>query len=179
MKIEVIWSSPNTDGLTAAAAEQVCEGIREAGGEAVSVQLNRCEVAHCRACGNGWGRCSSEGCCVIEDDFAALYDALQVADAVVWVTAVYWHEMTEAMKAMMDRLRRCETAHNHALKGKKCLMVACAGGSGRGAISCLYQMEEAMNHMGMVPVDRLPVTRANRAYMLPALKAAGRAFAER
>jgi hypothetical protein len=36
-----------------------------------------------------------------------------------------------------------------------------------------------VDHMGMIPVDRLPVIQFNKAYMLPALEQAGKAFAER
>ena len=56
-------------------------------------------------------------------------------------------------------------------------MVACAGGTGRGAIQCLDRLEDTLGHMDIVAVDRLPIIRFNREYMLPALLGAGRAFA--
>ena len=63
--------------------------------------------------------------------------------------------------------------------GKKTLLAACAGGSGNGAVECLGHMENYAQHMGLKLCDRLPVIRFNRGYMLPALKAAGAAFARR
>ncbi len=176
-KISVIWSSPNTDGLTASAKNAFVSGIGRHGTEVEEVHLNTRNIAHCRACGNGWGTCLSKGDCVLEDDFAAIYRSLRHADGIVLVTAVYWHDVTECMKAFLDRLRRCETAHNGSLAGKKCFLVACAGGSGLGAIECLHAMEETIKHMHMQACDRIPVVRFNRDYMLPALESAGTCFA--
>lgn len=177
-KIVMLWSSPNEDGLTASAAKEAAQGALSQDAELVSVQVNALQLMHCKACANGWGLCASEGRCVQQDDFQQLYDQLIEADGIILVTAVYWHDVTECMKAFLDRLRRCETAHNHALAGKSTLLIACAGGSGRGATQCLYIMEDTLSHMKTTAFDRLPVTRFNRSYMLPALQGAGAAFAQ-
>ena len=178
-KVVVLWSSPNTEGLTAAAKDRILSGLREAGAQAEEVQLNALRIEHCRACGNGWGTCRSEGKCVIPDDFAALYDRLAEADGIVFVTAVYFHDLTECMKAFLDRLRRCDAFTARRLRGKRCLLVSCAGGTGMGAVECLRRLEGTLDHMGMRAYDRLNVIRYNRDYMLPALKEAGRVYAER
>ena len=179
MSVLVLWSSPNQDGLTASAARQVAAGLAAGGAEVEELCLNRYTIEHCRACGNGWGPCRAEGRCVIDDDFAALYDKLAAAQGIVFVTAVYWHDCTEQFKALLDRLRRCETMNRHALRGKNCLLLACAGGTGNGAVRCLFNLEETMRHMELVPLDRTPVIRFNKDYILPALEGAGRAFAAR
>lgn len=176
MSVLVIWASPNMEGLTAAAKDKILEGLALSETSTEVVHLNRCDIKNCRACGDGWGLCRSKGQCVIKDDFAALYQQLAAADGIVWITPVYWHDLAECLKSFLDRLRRCETGYNHLLQNKKCLLVACAGGTGLGAIECLHNMEETLRHMGMVCVDRLPVIRFNRAYMLPALIGAGQAF---
>lgn len=82
-----------------------------------------------------------------------------------------------SLKAFLDRLRRCDAGHNHLLTGKKTLLAACAGGSGKGAVPCLDRLESFLADMEMQAADRLPVTRFNRSYLLPALEAAGGAFA--
>lgn len=176
--ILIVWASPNEDGLTAAAKEQICAGIGAAGAKAERIHLNEYALKSCLACGDGWGLCRAEGRCVQEDRFAELYEKLLSAEGVVIVTPVYWHDLAECLKTLLDRLRRCETGHNHALHGREALLVACAGGSGRGATHCLDTLEDTLGHMGIKAVDRLPVTRFNRGYMLPALAQAGRAFAE-
>lgn len=58
MKIAVIWSSPNTDGLTAAAKNKFMAGLQYAGAEIDEIHLNKLQIEHCRACGNGWGSCA-------------------------------------------------------------------------------------------------------------------------
>lgn len=179
MHVLVIWSSPNTDGLTAQAKDRVVSGLARAGASVETVHLNRLRLEHCRACGRGWGLCQSQGRCVIRDDFAALYEKCVAADGIVFVSAVYWHDLTEQMKAFLDRLRRAETSHNGFLSGKRCLLVACAGGTGRGVLECLTQLETTLGHMQMRAYDRLGVIRYNRDYLLPALEAAGRTYAER
>ncbi len=178
MKIAVIWSSPNKDGLTAEAKNNLIAGISETECEIDEIPLNRMHLESCRACGNGWGTCNKNGTCVLKDDFQNIYQRLVEADGIVFVTAVYWSEMTEQMKLFVDRLRRCEATHNHFLAGKRGVLVACAGGTGNGATECLLQMEAALKHMGMRAYDRIPVNRYNKDYMMPALKQAGNVYVE-
>ena len=178
-RVVVIWSSPNTDGLTASAKDKIAEGLRDAGAEVREIHLNKKKLEHCRACGNGWGTCNKLGSCVIKDDFDEIYQALQAADGIVWISAVYWSDMTECFKAFFDRLRRCDATKNHVLAEKRCLLVACAGGTGRGTLECLTQLERGLTHMGMRAYDRIPVVRFNKDYMLPALYEAGKIYAER
>ena len=39
-KVAVIWSSPNTDGLTASAKNQFIKGLAEAGAQVEEIHLN-------------------------------------------------------------------------------------------------------------------------------------------
>ena len=178
-KVVVLWSSPNRDGLTASAKDQVICGLAQAGAEVREIHLNQKKLEHCRACGNGWGTCRMTGSCVIQDDFAAIYDTLVKSDGIVWISAVYWSEMTECFKAFFDRLRRCEGLKHRFLAEKRCVLIACAGGTGRGTLECLAQMERGLTHMGMRAYDRIPVVRYNQGYMLPALREAGKTYADR
>lgn len=178
MKVAVIWSSPNTDGLTASAKNMFVSGLSEKEIQVEEIHLNAKNIEHCRACGDGWGTCRAEGTCVIADDFAGIYQTLKEADGIVFISAVYWQETTECFKAFFDRLRRCDAFTNKAMREKRCVLIACAGGSGRGAIECLMQMERGLTHMGMRAFDRIPVVRYNKDYILPALPAAGRTFAD-
>ena len=178
-KVIVLWSSPNTDGLTAAAKDAILAGLRAGGADGQEVQLNRLRMEHCRACGNGWGTCRTEGKCILEVDFQSLYGALAEADGIVFVTAVYFHDLTESFKAFLDRLRRCDAFTARRMADKRCLLVACAGGTGQGTSECLSRLEYTMKHMNMRAYDRLPVNRFNRDYMLPALEEAGKTYALR
>ncbi|MDY6103904.1 MAG: flavodoxin family protein [Acetatifactor sp.] len=179
MKVAVVWSSPNVDGLTNRGAKQFMKGLVKAGAEVDEIHLNRTRMNHCMACGNGWGQCRETGECALKDDFADVYKRLTEADGIVFVSAVYWSDMTECMKAFLDRLRRCEATHNHYLAEKRCVLIACAGGTGRGTLECLGQMEKALVHMGMRAYDRISVIRYNSDYVLPALEQAGEVYVER
>lgn len=95
------------------------------------------------------------------------------------MSAVYWSDMTECMKAFIDRLRRCEAMKNHFLSEKRCVLIACAGGTGRGTLECLHQLEQALTHMNMRVYDRIPVIRYNSEYVLPMLEKAGEAYADK
>lgn len=178
-KVAVIWSSPNKDGLTASVKDRFIKGLEEAGAEIQEIHLNEKHLEHCRACGNGWGSCNKTGTCVLQDDFSEIYEILANADGIVWISAVYWSDMTECFKAFFDRLRRCDAAKNHYLADKRCVLVACAGGTGRGTLECLTQLERGLTHMGMRAYDRISVVRYNKDYMLSALKEAGKVYAER
>lgn len=171
MSVLVIWSSPNTDGLTAKCKQAAVEGIREYGMECSEVHLNRLQMERCRVCGSGWGQCSQQGTCVIDDNFNRLYALMQESDAIVLVTPVYWHDMAEPLKALLDRARRCDTKVNHGLEGKPVMLVACAGGSGNGAVRCLGVMEEVMQNVKANVRERLPVTRFSADYMPKAIAA--------
>ena len=178
-KVIVLWSSPNSDWLTAAAKDRLLAGLRAGGAEAKEVQLNKLKLEHCHACSGGWGTCREKGSCILQDDFMPLYEALAEADGIVFVTAVYFHDLTECFKAFLDRLRRCDAFTARRLADKRCLLAACAGGTGQGTSECLSRLEYTMKHMNMRAYDRLPVNRFNREYMLPALEAAGKTYAER
>ena len=82
-----------------------------------------------------------------------------------------------ATTSICRRTRRCDAAHSHFLEGKRCVLIACAGGTGRGTLECLTQFERGLTHMGMRVYDRISVVRYNRAYMLPALQEAGKTYA--
>lgn len=176
-KVTVIWSSPNIDGLTASAKDQFIKGLRNAGADVEEIHLNRKKIEHCRACGDGWGTCNKNGTCVIQDDFAEIYKTLAESDGIVWVSAVYWSEMTECFKAFFDRLRRCDATKNHLLAEKRCILMACAGGTGRGSQECLQQLERGLSHMGMRVYDRISIVRYNKDYILPMLETAGATYA--
>lgn len=178
MKILMIWASPNKDGLTATAAGEIKKGIEQTGVSLETLHMNGQNIKNCLACKNGWGDCQAKGSCIIQDDFMALYEKMKFADGLLFVTPVYWHDMAENLKSFLDRLRRCETGKNHFLYGKKCMLVACAGGTGLGAVECLHNLEQTLSHMGMSAVERLPVIQLNKTYMLSALYHAGIVFAQ-
>lgn len=177
MSILVLWATPNDNGLTAACKEAALSGIKSAGKTAEEVKLNALDIRRCQVCSTGFGICNTKHICCMDDDFNKLKDKFTEADAVILVSPVYWGEMSEPLKAFMDRLRRCE-AKSGVLKEKKCIVVAAAGGSGNGAVNCLEQMDRYLKNVGMEVKDRLPIIRFSRDYMLTAIEMSAKKLSE-
>jgi len=179
MKIIVFSASPNTDGLTAACAQAALAGIQEAGCQGEHIRINDRSIGACSACNDGWGTCRPDHTCQVLDDFQATHTHTIEADAYVFITPVYWGDLSESMKAFTDRLRRCEATRGaeSGLAGKPVLVVAAAGGSGNGTLTCLYSLERWIEHVRARKWDFIPVNRWNREYKLHTIQAAARAMA--
>jgi len=179
MKVIAIQSSPNLDGLTSSLAQAFLNGVRDAGGEAELIHLNKLNLKPCIACDNGWGKCRDEGVCTLEDDFQNLTAKIAKYDALVFATPVYWHDLSESAKIFFDRLRRCETGTGFkTFTGKKAIGIASAGGSGRGAVRALYNLEDYLRRLGFDIFDLGPVTRFSKGHKLKMLERAGKRLAK-
>lgn len=171
MRIAIITSSPNKDGLTAACGAAAGKGAIMAGAEIVEINLNSFNIGSCLACNDGWGTCKSEYECQVEDDFQKVHNRLLDCDCYFFVTPVYYGDLSESAKAFLDRLRRCEAAKVKKslpgkLIGKPWILTAAAGGGGGGTITCLLSLERFVQHIGGVIADYLPITRKSRSYKL-------------
>jgi multimeric flavodoxin WrbA len=180
MQILVITASPNEDGLTAACGKAAEEGLMRADAQVVPICLNKQNLDRCHACNNGWGTCRNDAVCVQEDDFNRLHEMMGRADGIVWVTPVYWGDMSESSKDFFDRVRRCEGIRRDVspFKNKPFLLVAAAGGSGNGTITCLTQMEKLVMHIGALCFDFISIKRLTRQHKLDAIQQAASAMAE-
>ena len=170
MKVLVVTSTPNANGLTAACGEAARQGIVAGKSPARVINLNEFSIQRCAVCDQGWGPCFSEHTCRLEDDFAQLQGMFDQAEAYVFVTPVYFGSPSETFKAFFDRLRRCEgtkkNGQKSVLASKPTVCVAAAGGSGNGAVHCLGELERLVQHLGARPFDFIPVTKRSREYQL-------------
>ena len=180
MKVIAVQASPNIDGLTSSLAKAALDGAKAAGAEVELVHLNQLDVGSCKVCGDGWGRCRQEGFCVQNDQFQTLRDQINAADALVFCTPVYFHDVSESARNFLDRWRRCEWPHEETsvLKNKSVIGVAAAGGSGGGAVKGLAALEQYLLWLRMPIFDLVPVTRFNTLWRLEGMRAAGRALVE-
>jgi len=179
MKVVALHGSPNVDGLTESLAKAALAGAAAAGAETEMVRLTDHEIAHCKQCDNGWGKCREEGRCVIEDDFEGIRAKVLEADAWILVTPVYFGDLSECVKAFTDRLRRCNTgAKGEALAQKPVLGIAAAGGSGRGIAPCVVSMDRLFGHINAEIADLITVTRRSAEYKREACHAAATAMVE-
>ena len=177
----IITASPNIDGLTAACGKAAYDGITSAGGEAEIIDISAAKLRSCLVCDNGWGQCRGSGKCIISTDILAdIQEKIRACDGVVLVTPVYWGEPSERMKYFLDRFRRCEAFNQagSAASGKQFDLIAAAGGSGNGTVTCLTEMELWCRHVGAIAQERIGITRFNREMVLPVIKDAGARLAK-
>ncbi|MHB1654145.1 MAG: flavodoxin family protein [Desulfitobacteriaceae bacterium] len=176
MNVMIFTSSPNVEGLTAACGNAAKTGTEVAGAQVVMVNLNRLQIGHCQACGNGWGPCRNEHECQVQDDFQDLHASMADIDAFVMITPVYWGDMSESAKAFSDRVRRSEALKKDKtfFEGKPVIVIAAAGGSGNGLTSCLTSMERFLLHVRAEKFDLIGITQKSRGYKLDTIHEAAR-----
>jgi NAD(P)H-dependent FMN reductase len=183
MKVLILSGSRDPRGKTAQAIGAIRRGVEKAGGAAECIFLPEYTIDRCRQCDmDGNGFCRIEGQCVIRDDFDSIMDRVNKSDAVVFATPVYFFDLSESMRAFLDRYRRVTfigrvvpSAQGFpAVKtGTPAVGLCYAGGSGMGTIPCLASLERAVQTCGFDLVDMIPVRRQNLEVKLPALEAVG------
>ena len=136
------------------------------------IHLNHMDIKPCKACERGWGQCH-EGECIQKDDLETIWEA----DA--FVSPVYWHDLSESAKRLLDRLRRVEAfSSRDTFVGIKTIGVAAAGGWGNGAVRTLQNLEDYLKWMRFERVDLVTITKFSRDHKLPMLENAGKLLAQ-
>lgn len=117
MKIVMITGSAHKHGTTAALADKFQQGASEAGHELFRFDAAFRSVHPCIGC----DKCRESGTCVFhEDDMKELNTHLLEADAVVFVSPIYYFTITAQLKAAIDRFY----ANDAALHGgKKAILI--------------------------------------------------------
>jgi multimeric flavodoxin WrbA len=182
MKIIAITGSRNPKGQTAKAVSALLAGAKGKSAKVEQVMLAKMCIERCRQCeDDGWGICWTKGRCVIDDDFAALVGKIRAADAAVFATPVYFSDLSESLRAFLDRLRRI-TRHNKGkarITGKRAVGVCVAGGGGGGAPACTVSLEKVLATCGFDVVDMVPARRQNLKAKLAVLKLSGKSLVSR
>ncbi len=86
----------NSDILT----EQLIAGAKDAGHEVEHISLKGKKIAFCIGC----LACQKTQKCVIKDDAVEIAEKVKNADTLVFVTPIYYYEMSGQMKTLLDRL---------------------------------------------------------------------------
>jgi multimeric flavodoxin WrbA len=176
MNILSICGSRNPKGQTARAVMALLAGVEEAGGSGELVLLPALQIERCRQCeDSGWGLCRAEGHCVIRDDLAPLVERIKAAEAVVFATPVYYGDLSESIRAFLNRMRRVygHTADKEGVSGKRAVGICVAGGSGGGTPTCAVSLEKVLSNIGFDVVDVIPARRQNLGMKVEVLKAVG------
>ena len=154
---------PNKIGLTFSCVEECEKELKKSGKEAEHICINKKNMKKCLACGKrGWGICIEKHKCIQKDDFNEIYEYMSNFDAYIFITPVYFWEMSESAKTFFDRLKRCDAFNdNSKIKGRKVICIACAGGSGNGTEETLKSFDILNHFLKTEIVGRIPVTKVN------------------
>ena len=120
----VLAGSPRKQGNSAALAEALAEGAREAGHTVRSIRVAGGKMRGCLAC----ERCWTQGQpCVQEDDMLGIFPALEEADTVVLATPLYFFGLSAQLKAVIDRLYPYyKEGSPKEVRGKDCALLLTA-----------------------------------------------------
>jgi len=186
MKLLILSGTPKADGLTYSFVEKAVETAKGLGIDAELISFSKMKLTKCVMCADGWGICFDQHRCAFgdKDGFNELQKKFQEADAYVYITPVYWGEMSEGLKIFMSKLRRCQATkqwnskitEGSFLKDKPSIIVAAAGGGGGGIVNCFEEIERAISHMSgdnwpresSGIFDYIAVSRWNKKYKLEA-----------
>lgn len=164
MQAVLIYGSRTLTGQTGRAGEALAEGLENQGVDVGRIILPACKIEHCRQCNDdGWGICRHNPECVIEDGLAPVVEQLRKAEIAIFATPVYYGDLSEAMKAFLDRLRRMCTFEESrpGIDAKPTVGIAVAGGGGGGAVRCSMLLGQTLAQIGLDVVDLIPVRRQN------------------
>lgn len=100
MKIVMITGSAHKGGTTALLAEEFKKGAVEAGHEVVQFDAAFHNVHPCIAC----EKChEGETGCIFKDDMEQLNPHLLAADAIVFISPIYYYNLNAQIKMVIDR----------------------------------------------------------------------------
>lgn len=152
---------PNKIGLTFSCVEECEKELKRLGNEVEHICMNKKNIKKCLACGKrGWGICLEEHKCIQKDNFNEIYEYMSEFDAYIFITPVYFWEMSESAKTFFDRLKRYDAFNdNSKIKGKNIICIACAGGSGNGTEETLKSFDILDHFLKTQMIGRIPITK--------------------
>ncbi len=99
-KVLVITTSLRAKSNSDVLAGRLIAGAKDAGHEVEAVSLKGKEIRFCIGC----LACQKTQKCVLKDDAAEIAEKVRNADALVFVTPIYYYEMSGQMKTLLDRM---------------------------------------------------------------------------
>lgn len=98
--IVIISSSIRNKSNSEILARQALQGALEAGNNAELITLKDKDIRFCKGC----LACQKTMKCVIKDDVSEILEKVKSADTIVFVTPIYYYELSGQLKTLLDRL---------------------------------------------------------------------------
>ena len=99
-KVLVISTSLRAKSNSDILAERLVAGAKDAGHQVERISLKGKAIGFCRGC----LACQKTKKCVLKDDAVMIADQVMNADTLVFVTPIYYYEMSGQMKTLLDRM---------------------------------------------------------------------------
>lgn len=131
MKVLLINGSPNRQGCTYTALNEVADTLEKNGVESEIYWIGNKAIQGCIAC----NKCQTTGKCVLNDQVNELLDRLDELDGIIVGSPVYYAGPTGQVCAFLDRLFYCS---DDRMKGKLAAsVVSCRRGGASAAFDRL------------------------------------------
>ena len=99
-RILVITASLRAKSNSDILADRMLSGAADAGHQAEKISLKGKTIHFCTGCLS----CQKTQRCALKDDAAMIAEKVREADTLVFVTPIYYYEMSGQMKTLLDRL---------------------------------------------------------------------------
>ena len=99
-KVLIISTSIRNGSNSELLAHEFEKGAKEAGNDVKFISLKDKNIAFCHGC----LACQKLHRCVINDDAIAIADEVCESEVIVWVSPIYYYEMSGQMKTLIDRM---------------------------------------------------------------------------
>ena len=120
-KVVVITGSPRKNGNSFAMTDSFIKAAEAKGHTVTRFDAAMMNVGGCHACET----CYSTGkACTFDDDFNTIAPAILDADAVVFVTPVYWYSFPAQIKGVIDKIFSLVVGGKD-VAGKECALITC------------------------------------------------------
>ncbi len=111
-KVLIISTSIRNGSNSERLAHEFEKGAKEAGHDVEFISLKDKSIAFCRGC----LACQKTHKCIINDDAIEIADKMCESEVIVWVTPIYYYEMSGQMKTLIDR---CNSLYSRDYKFKE------------------------------------------------------------
>jgi multimeric flavodoxin WrbA len=147
--ILIVKGSPRINGNSAALADQVFAGAKQAGAEVEVINLAGLDIQPCDAC----DVCTENyGGCIVEDDMQSLYPKLTQADVIVLAFPIYFFTINAQMKLFIDRWYALEREEGNLLRDKQLALAFVYGDTDlytSGGINAIHTFEASSRYIGI------------------------------
>ena len=119
--ILVLTGSPRPGGNSELLADAFIKGATDAGHEVAKCEAGKKNIMGCKACDT----CYSKGKpCSFDDDFNSIATFIENADAIIFITPLYWFTFPTQLKAVIDKMYSFLIGER-GLKIKESMLLVC------------------------------------------------------